>query len=105
MAILFIFTSCKKEYSAEDLPIPPVVKDHNILLKFRAVINDTVPLVLRDLPDYRALYAEPVLTARDDEGFACHVETLLSSPPHAFATNNDTSITATAPNLRLMIED
>jgi len=37
LAILFLFTSCKKEYSAEDITIPPEVKDHNILLKFRAV--------------------------------------------------------------------
>jgi 1,2-diacylglycerol-3-alpha-glucose alpha-1,2-galactosyltransferase len=39
-----------------------------------------VPLVLRDLPDYRALYAEPFLAASDDDGFARHVVALLASP-------------------------
>lgn len=34
-----IFSSCKKEFSAEDVPIPPVVKDHNLLLKFKAVVD------------------------------------------------------------------
>ena len=40
---LSLFTSCKKDYSVEDVPIPPVVKDHNLILKFRAVV-DTIPL-------------------------------------------------------------
>lgn len=40
---LFIFTACKKDLSAEDIPISPIVKDHNLLLKFKAVV-DTVPL-------------------------------------------------------------
>lgn len=36
---LTVFCSCKKEYSAEDVPIPPVVKDHNILLRFKPVVD------------------------------------------------------------------
>jgi hypothetical protein len=39
VVVLSIFSSCKKEYSAEDVPIPPVVKDHNILLKFKPVVD------------------------------------------------------------------
>ncbi len=58
LAILFLFTSCKKEFSAEDIPIPPVVKDHNILLKFRAVVNDTVPLAF-DTTTYTNYFREP----------------------------------------------
>lgn len=45
-SFLLCFTlllSCKKEYSAEDVPIPPVVKDHNLLIKFLPVV-DTIPL-------------------------------------------------------------
>jgi 1,2-diacylglycerol-3-alpha-glucose alpha-1,2-galactosyltransferase len=38
-----------------------------------------VPAVLRDLPEYRALYAGPTLTATDDAGFARHVASLLGS--------------------------
>lgn len=48
LGAFLLFSSCKKEYSAEDVPIPPVVKDHNILLKFRAMVYDTVPLVFGD---------------------------------------------------------
>jgi 1,2-diacylglycerol-3-alpha-glucose alpha-1,2-galactosyltransferase len=38
-----------------------------------------VPIVLRDLPEYRALYAEPMLYAADDDAMAVHVATLLTS--------------------------
>jgi len=39
-----------------------------------------VPIVLRDLPEYRSLYQGPTLTASDDAGFASHVGSLLGSP-------------------------
>lgn len=39
-----------------------------------------VPIVLRDLPEYRGLYEGPTLTATDDAGFARHVASLLGSP-------------------------
>ncbi len=38
-----------------------------------------LPLVLRDLPEYRALYEEPVLVGADDDAFARQVERLLAS--------------------------
>jgi hypothetical protein len=34
-----LFISCKKDYSAEDVPIPPVVKDYNLILRFSAVVD------------------------------------------------------------------
>lgn len=43
IAGLLLFSSCKKDFSAEDVPIPPVVKDHNLVLNFKAV-SDTLPL-------------------------------------------------------------
>ena len=47
VCILFIIlacsVSCKKEFSAEDLPAPIIVNDHNLVLRFKAVV-DTNPL-------------------------------------------------------------
>lgn len=40
---MLVLNACKKDKSAEDVQQPPVVKDHNLVLKFKAVI-DTVPL-------------------------------------------------------------
>ncbi|MBC7848508.1 MAG: hypothetical protein H7Y31_02170 [Chitinophagaceae bacterium] len=39
LAGLLLITSCKKDYSAEDVVIPPEVKDHNLVLNFRAVVD------------------------------------------------------------------
>ena len=32
-------TSCKKDYSAEDVVIPPTPKDHNLVLRFKALVD------------------------------------------------------------------
>lgn len=40
---LLTLNACKKDKSAEDVQQPPVVKDHNLVIKFKAVM-DTVPL-------------------------------------------------------------
>jgi hypothetical protein len=39
LAGLLLFTSCKKDYSAEDVVLPPVEKDHNLLLRFKAMVD------------------------------------------------------------------
>ena len=45
LSCLFLFVliqSCKKDFSAEDIPIPPVppvVKDHNLVLKFKGMVD------------------------------------------------------------------
>lgn len=52
---LVVLSSCKKEYSAEDVPIPPVVKNHNILLRFKPMI-DTNELVFGN--NYKNFFKE-----------------------------------------------
>lgn len=41
--ILVTLPSCKKDKSAEDVPLVPVVKDHNLVIRFKATV-DTLPL-------------------------------------------------------------
>jgi len=55
--LLVIAGSCKKEYSAEDLPPPVIVKDHNLLLRFKAVV-DTNALNF-DTTTYTNFFDEP----------------------------------------------
>ncbi len=39
IAVMVIAISCKKELSAEDLPPHVIVKDHNLLLRFKAMVD------------------------------------------------------------------
>lgn len=81
-----LFASCKKEYSAEDVPIPPEVKDHNLVLKFRAMVYDTVPLVYGD--SYRNRFNEN-FTVSAFKFYVHGIEMINTDSGRVFRTSKD----------------
>lgn len=86
MSSLLLFSSCKKEYSAEDVPIPPEVKDHNLVLKFRAMVYDTVPLAYGDT--YRNKFNES-FTVSAFKFYVHGIEMINTDSGRVFRTSKD----------------
>lgn len=84
LAVLAL-SSCKKDYSAEDLVLPPVVQDHNLVIRFLPTVGlDTMVLG----QEYKNYFDEPFSVTKFK--FYLHsIEMINTDSSRSFVTSKD----------------